>query len=173
MKKKLSVLALLAFMFALTSIAPAFAQGPKTGDIWICPSVSTDNPKGMWVIGGSGAYYILKPGTASHVWQGDPENPMDDILNPTHNLEEHASHVHDLAQVNAGQGLYHKLPSYPYLDTGDDMAVVLMHGSMFIEREFDIVISPMSMIYVVPSDVASFDGMTLYANVPLKAAVFW
>jgi len=173
MKKILKILGLLTFAFVLLSITPAFAQpnGPKKGDLWICPSVSTNNKNGMWVIGGSGAYYIIKPGTASHVWQGDPDNPMDDILNPTQNLVEHAHHVHDLAQVNAWKGLYHKLGDY--LDTGDDMAVVLMHGSMFIKNEFGIDISPMSMIKVRPSDTPSFDGMTLYANVPLKAAVFW
>lgn len=164
MKKILSIFALLSFAFVLTSITPAFA-GPKTGEIWICPSVSTKNPNGMWVIGGSGAYYIIKPGTASPKW------PM--ILNPTQNLEKHAAHVEDQAQIRAGWGLYHDLPSYPYLDTGDGMAVVLDDGSEFVNNEFGIWIDPMSMIHVVPSDVPSFDGMTLYANVPLKAAVFW
>ena len=168
MKKILSLSALLSFAFVLMFVTPAFAQpnGPKTGEIWICPSVSTNNPNGMWVIGAHGAYYIIKPGTHSPKW------PM--ILNPTGNLEEHASHVEDLAQVNAGWGLYHKLPSYPYLDTGDDMAVVLEDGVEFIE-EFGIEIDPMTMIHVVPSDTPWYDedAMTLYANVPLASAVFW
>lgn len=170
MKKTLSIFALLSFAFVLTFVTPAFAQpnGPETGDIWICPSVSTNNPNGMWVIGGSGAYYIIKPGTASHKWP--------DILNPTGNLEMHAAHVEDLAQVNAGWGLYHKHPSYPYLTaTGDVYAVVLDDGAEFIYDEFGIEIAPMTMIHVVPSDDAWYDedAMTLYANIPLKAAVFW
>lgn len=146
---------------------PPEGKGPKTGDIWICPSVSTHNPNGMWVIGGSGAYYIIKPGTASSKWP--------DILNPTGNLEKHAAHVEDLAQVPAGWGLYHELPSYPYLDTGDGYVVVLEDGSEFIETEFGISIDPMTMIHVVPWDTPWYDEdtMTLHANVPLKAAVFW
>jgi hypothetical protein len=121
MRKVLSVFALLSFAIILMSIAPALAQeGPKTGDIWICPSVSTHNPHGMWVVGTHGAYYILKPGTASPKWP--------DILNPTANLDLHASHVEDLAQVSAGWGLYKDLPTYPYFE-GD--AMVLPDGAVW------------------------------------------
>jgi hypothetical protein len=145
----------------------AAGGGPKTGEIWICPSVSTNNPNGMWVIGGSGAYYINKPGTASHKW------PM--ILNPTENLEKHAAHVEDQAQIRAGWGLYKDLPSYPNLATGDGMAMVLDDGAEFLFDEFGIDIDAGTMIHVVPSEDAWYDAgtMTLYANVPLKASVFW
>ena len=97
------------------------------------------------------------------------------ILNPTGDLEQHAAHVEDQAQIPAGWGLYHDLPSYPYLDTGDGMAVVLHHGAKLIYDQFGFEIDPMTMIHVVPSDVVSYDEatMTLYANVLLKAAVFW
>lgn len=163
-----AISAALLVTVAVTVIAgPPDGRGPKTGEIWICPSVSTNNPNGMWVVGGHGAYYILKPGTASPNW------PM--ILNPTGNLEMHAAHVEDVAQIRAGWGLYKDLPSYPYLDTGDGMAVVLDDGAEFISDEFGIDIAPMTMIHVVPSETPSYDegSMTLMANLPLKSAVFW
>ncbi len=141
-------------------------QGPKTGEIRICPSVSSNNPNGMWVMGHSGAYCIIKPGTSSPKW------PM--ILDPTYNLQVHASHVQDQAQKPAVCGLYHKLPSYPYLDTGGNMAVVLHHGAQFIYDEFGIKIDPITMIKVIPPETPSYDQgtMTLHANMPLESAVF-
>lgn len=159
--------ALLATVAGTVAAGPPDGRGPKTGEIWICPSVSTNNPNGMWVVGGHGAYYILKPGTASPNW------PM--ILNPTGNLEMHAAHVEHMAQIPAGWGLYKDLPSYPYLETGEGMAVVLDDGAEFILDEFGIDIAPMTMIHVVPSDTPSYDAgsMTLMANLPLKSAVFW
>ncbi len=118
MKKIQSLFALLLFAFFLTFVTPSFAQeGPKTGEIWICPSVSTNNPNGVWVVGHSGAYYILKPGTASPKW------PM--ILNPTENLEEHAAHVEHKAQHAAAWGLYKDFPTYPYFE---GIAMVLPEG---------------------------------------------
>ena len=53
------------------------------------------------------------------------------------------------------------------------MAVVLDDGAELLFDVFGIVIAPMTMIHVVPSDIVSFDGTTLYANVLLEAAVFW
>ena len=109
MAKRLLRLALSGSILSVLLIGTTgtvFAGGPKTGEIWICPSVSTNNPNGMWVIGAHGAYYILKPGTASPNWPN--------ILNPTHNLEKHAPHVEDLAQVPAGWGLYKDFATYPY-----------------------------------------------------------
>ena len=128
MKKALVALAItgvfmaLIFLSALGNVtveAKKDDSGPKTGEIWICPSTSLHNSKGMWVIGAHGAYYILKPGTASPNW------PM--ILNPTGGLEKHAAHVEDKAQIPAGWALYKDFPTYPYyagtamvLDDGAD-----------------------------------------------------
>lgn len=166
MKKILTYIMALGLFasFAAVGAVAAEPQGPETSDIWICPSVSTDNPNGMWVIGGHGAYYIIKPGTSSPNW------PM--ILNPTGNLEEHASHVEHKAQHAAYKGLYRDLT---YLDTGDGIAVVLDDGVEFLYEHFGITIDPMTMVHVVPSDDAWYDetAMTLYANLPLKTAVFW
>lgn len=128
MRKTIATTALVGAVLSLLLIGSVLAEGngPKTGEIWICPSVSTNNPNGMWVVGGHGAYYILKPGTASHIWQGDPNNPMDDILNPTENLGNHAPHVEDLAQIPAGWALYKDV--YPD-GIFQGMAMVLPDGA--------------------------------------------
>lgn len=145
MKKTLSIFALLSFAFVLTSISPALAEeGSKTGEIWICPSVSTNNPNGMWVVGHHGAYYIIKPGTASPKW------PM--ILKPTENLEEHAARVEHLAQIPAGWGLYTDFPTYPYFE---GWAMVLPEGS----ETFGL------------SEGIQF--ISASEEIPLAAAVFW
>lgn len=39
----------------------ASAATPTTQEYFICPSVSTHNARGTWVIGGHGAYYVLVP----------------------------------------------------------------------------------------------------------------
>lgn len=145
MKKILNILTFLSLMSVLAFIAPAFAQeGPKTGDIWICPAVSTNNSKGMWVVGHHGAYYILKPGTASPNW------PM--ILNPTENLEKHATHVEHEAQIPAGWGLYKDLSTYPYFE---GVAMVLPEGAEMFGLD-------PGMQYISSSQ-----------EIPLASAVFW
>lgn len=133
------------------------AADPPDDEPFVCPSVSPNNPNGMWVIGGHGAYYIILP-TKGH----------DGVSKIYVKIPEH---VEDQAQVRAAYGLYHKLPSYPYFE---GMTMVLHpDGKDFIWDEFGIDIGDAMMIYVVPSDTPSWDGMTLYANVPLFAAVFW
>jgi hypothetical protein len=98
----------------------------------------------MWVVGTHGAYYILKPGTTSPKWP--------DILNPTANLELHASHVEDLAQVSAGWGHYKDFPTYPYFE-GD--AMVLPDGA----AAWGLASGPQ---YIDASQ-----------EIPLASAVFW
>jgi len=133
------------------------AADPPDDKPFVCPSVSPNNPNGMWVIGGHGAYHIILP-TKGH----------DGVSKIYVKIPEH---VEDQAQTSAGWGLYHKVPSYPYFE-GDTM-VLHPDGKEFIWDEFEIDIGDAMMIYVVPSDTPSWDGMTLYANVPLFAAVFW
>jgi hypothetical protein len=144
MRKIFYILGLLSLTLIAISITPTFAQGPKTGDIWICPSVSTNNPHGMWVVGTHGAYYIIKPGTASPKWP--------DILNPTANLGLHAPHVEDQAQVTAGWGHYKDFPTYPYFE-GD--AMVLPEGAIW---------------GLTPGIINS---ITADQEIPLASAVFW
>ncbi|MFQ6127138.1 MAG: hypothetical protein ACE5R6_21385 [Candidatus Heimdallarchaeota archaeon] len=148
MRKKFAtiVLGTMLSFIALGSFGIVVAEpnGPQTGEIWICPSVSTNNPNGMWVVGHHGAYYILKPGTASHKW------PM--ILNPTGNLEEHAARVEHLAQIPAGWGLYKDLPTYPYFE---GMAMVLPEGAAMFDLD------------------PGMQLISASQGIPLASAVFW
>ena len=143
------------------------AAGPPDhikSEMFICPSVSPNNPNGMWLIGGSGAYYVILPGTKSDNW-----NP----LNPFAAVENNPADVEGKAQVKAGKGLYGKLPTYPYFE-GEAM-VLDPDGVEFILDTFGIEVDP-GLINVVPSgEPYSYDELTntLYANVPLASAVFW
>lgn len=69
----------------------AHAAPPVTQEYFICPSVSTHNAHGTWVIGGHGAYYVLVPtqgATGSKVYLTVPTT------------------VFNQAQVPAGWALY-------------------------------------------------------------------
>lgn len=174
----LSIAVTLLLMVLSTSGSVAASPPDRIkGDMFICPSVSPNNPNGKWVIGGSGAYYVNFPGTASPNW------PM--FLNPFKAVEENPADVEGQAQRKAGWGLYHRLQSYPYLYTMEvgKMAMVLDDGFEYVFDEFginltDYGLSPMPMppmIHVTPSATPSFNNitMTLYANVTLASAVFW
>jgi len=80
--------------------------------LMICPTVSTKNPNGMWVVGTHGVYYVLMPenGENEHI---HVEVPV---------------FVENLAQIPAGWGLYKDLPTYPYFE---GMAMVLPEGSVW------------------------------------------
>ena len=148
---------ILALLLAIAVPGIALAAPPDEENPFVCPSVNHNNPHGMWVIGAHGAYYVIVP-TRGH-----------DGVSKVH--VKIPDHVEDQAQTSAGWGLYHKLPSYPYFE-GDTM-VLHPDGKDFILDEFGIDIGGAMMIHVEPSDTPSWDGMTLYANVPLFAAAFW
>ena len=83
----------------LVLVGPAIAQAaPERQTYFICPSVSTNNAKGMWVIGAHGAYYVLIP----------TEGAGGDKVYLTVPVA-----VADKAQIPAGWALYKSLPSYP------------------------------------------------------------
>lgn len=149
---------ILALLLAIA--LPGFAlAAPPDDEPFVCPSVNPNNPNGMWVIGGHGAYYIILP-TKGH----DGVSKI---------YVKIPGHVEDQAQVRAAYGLYHKLPSYPYFE---GMTMVLHpNGKDFILDEFGINIGKAMMITVIMDDTPSWDEdtMTLSANVPLFAAVFW
>jgi hypothetical protein len=76
------------------------AAAPVTETFFICPSVSTHNAHGMWVMGAHGAYYVLVPtkggaNGGSKVYLTVPVS------------------VPDTAQIPAGWALYKDLPTYP------------------------------------------------------------
>lgn len=88
MKKTLSVFAILFVTFTLT-VPTVLAAPPEhvTGDMFLCPSVSPNNSNGIWVIGGTGAYYITFPGLSSPNWN------MPDNLNPFAAVEDNPADV--------------------------------------------------------------------------------
>ncbi len=95
-------LPLMVLVIAVIALAPsvALAGAPTTQTYFVCPSVSTHNDHGMWVIGKHGAYYVNIPiqggaNTGSKVYLTIPVQ------------------VASLAQVPAGWGLYKDYPSYP------------------------------------------------------------
>jgi hypothetical protein len=71
-----------------------------TETYFICPSVSTHNDHGMWVIGHHGAYYVHIPTQG-----GTNANSKVYLTVPVT--------VASLAQIPAGWGLYKDYPSYP------------------------------------------------------------
>lgn len=73
----------------------------------------------MWVIGGSGVYYVNFPGIPSPNWVGTMEGIIADgvpggNLNPFAAVEDNPADVEGKAQVKAGKGLYNKLGAVPY-----------------------------------------------------------
>ncbi|MDW7777098.1 MAG: hypothetical protein SCH39_12310 [Methanosarcinales archaeon] len=173
MKKILETIVMVGtILMVLGTMQTAAAIPPDsvTGEMFMCPSVSINNPGGMWVIGGHGAYYIILPASNSPNW-----NTMEH-LNPFAAVENNPADVEGKAQVNAGKGLYGKFPTYPYFQ---GMAMVLdPDGVDFIKNTFNVDVSPGAII-INPSDVVSYTQaeeetpQILNANVPLFSAAFW
>ena len=108
--KALSIGVLLTLMLVAMLPGTALADAPSKETYFICPSVSTHNPNGMWVIGTHGGYYVLVPNqgnTGSKVYLTVPVQ------------------VPSLAQIPAGWALYNSLPSYPNFE---GMAGLLQEG---------------------------------------------
>lgn len=103
---------LIASLLAVAVPSIAKADAPEKETYFICPSVGTHNPNGMWVIGTHGAYYVLVP------TQGGANNGSKVYLTIPVS-------VPDLAQVPAGWALYKDLPTYPNFE---GMAVLLAEG---------------------------------------------
>jgi hypothetical protein len=98
----------------LSLIAPSVvnAKAPDKEEFFICPSVSTHNQNGMWVMGAHGAYYVLVPAKG-----GANENSKVFLTVPIS--------VPDKAQVPAGWALYKDVETYPNFE---GMVVLLGEG---------------------------------------------
>jgi len=98
----------------LSLIAPSVvkAKAPDREEFFICPSVSTNNQNGMWVMGAHGAYYVLVPTKG-----GANENSKVFLTVPVS--------VPDKAQVPAGWALYKDVETYPNFE---GMIVLLSEG---------------------------------------------
>ncbi len=168
MKKILETIVLVVAILMVLGTFQSVAAGPPEhvkSDMFLCPSVSTNNPNSMWVIGAHGAYNIILPASKSHNW-----NTMAH-LNPFAAVENNPADVEGKAQVKAGKGLYGKFPSYPYFE---GMAMVLdPDGVDYIKYEFGLIVPPGPIMVELYGGTPYYVGGTLHANVPLASAVFW
>jgi len=178
MKKILETIVLVVAILMVLGTFQSVAAGPPEhvkSDMFLCPSVSTNNPNSMWVIGAHGAYNIILPASKSHNW-----NTMAH-LNPFAAVENNPADVEAQAQVKAGKGLYGKLGDYFDSSVSGEIMVLPDDGTGFLEDLLGMDPGDLDdlggeMIYVVLSDEPySYDEVThtLYANVPLKSAAFW
>ena len=169
--RSMLIVGLLASVFAFAIPTAALAAPPEKEEFFICPSVSTHNPNGMWVMGTHGAYYVLVPtkggaNAGSKVFLTVPIS------------------VPDRAQVPAGWALYKDLATYPNFE---GMVVLLgegidtwLNGGLADWEEFDMakVINNGDGTYTVmnmgsmmnPSDKGS---VTIVQPVPLASAAIW
>ena len=143
--------------------APAHAGPPATQTYFICPSVSLNNPNGMWVVGQHGGYYVHVPtkggaNAGSKVYLTIPVK------------------VFDLAQIPAGWALYNSLPSYPNFV---GMAGVLQEGldtwlgSPAGWREGDMIqVSGSGSSYTV-MNLTRGGSVSISHPIPLASGVIW
>lgn len=178
MKKISKTIVLVGAILVVLGTFQSVAAGPPDhikSEMFICPSVSINNPNSMWVIGAHGAYNIILPASKSPNWN------TDDHLNPFKAVEDNPADVEGQAQVKAGRGLYGKLGDYFDSSVSGKIMVLPDDGTGFLEVLLGLESGDLDdlggmMITVVPSvEPYSYDEdtHTLYANVPFKSAVFW
>lgn len=168
--KRLMLGVVMAAMLLMALPALAAAAPPTADDgPFVCPSVSLNNPHGMWVVGAHGAYFVLVPtrgSTNAKVFVKDPKN-MD-------------------AQTTAGWGLYKTYPSYPdYVTQAGDMgAMLLSEGLAWFGSPAGWGEGDMLMIHDNGDGTFAVHNMgmmgqmdkgtiTIGSPVPLWSAVFW
>ena len=165
------IIGLLASVFAFAIPSAALAAPPEKEEFFICPSVSTHNPNGMWVMGTHGAYYVLVP-TKGGVNAGSKVFLTVPISVP------------DRAQVPAGWALYKDLETYPNFE---GMVVLLgegidtwLNGGLVDWEEFDMakVINNGDGTYTVMNmgpmmDPIDKGSVIIEQPVPLASAAVW
>lgn len=156
----------------LSLVAPAavYAQAPDKQEFFICPSVSTHNQNGMWVMGAHGAYYVLVPTKG-----GANENSKVFLTVPVS--------VPDKAQVPAGWALYKDVETYPNFEgmivlLGEGISTFLGSPAGWEEEDMAKVINNGDGTYTVmnmgsmmnPSDKGF---VIIDSPIPLASAVIW
>jgi hypothetical protein len=149
----------------------AAPPGPDAGP-FVCPSVSLNNPNGMWVLGQHGAYYVNVPkrgSTGDKVYVKDGKN-----------ME---------AQTAARYGLYKDYPGYPLFSSQPgEMIGLLAEGLAWLPgapvnwMEGDVlsVMDNMDGTYTVMNMGSMMDmpmvpkGMLVIDEpIPVYSALFW
>ena len=172
--RRLAAVGLVAAALVPAAVSPVSAAQPATQTYFICPTVSTNNAQGHWVIGAHGAYYVNVPvqgSTGDHVY----------ITAPTQ--------VFAKAQIPAGWGLYKDLATFPNYETNavEHPAMILAEGvtrwlggsTAFHEGDMLTVAingDGTSTVTVVgsmmtPGDIGN--SLTIGGTIPLASGVIW
>lgn len=154
--------ALLALAVSVAGASPVFADPPPKQTFFVCPSVSTNNARGMWVIGTHGGYYVLIPQKGNNGGKVFLTVP---------------AQVASLAQIPAGWALYNALPSYPNFV---GMAMLLQEGidvwlgspAGWEEGDPANVMDNGDGTYTV-TNLRLFQSLTIDHPVPLASAAIW
>jgi hypothetical protein len=152
---------LAATVLAVPLAAPALADQPQTQTYFVCPSVGTNNPGGMWVIGFHGAYYVNIP----------TQGPTGDKVFLTVPVT-----VASLAQIPAGWGLYKDLPSYPnFVGTAMLLAEGIENwlGSPSGWNEGDMATAANGDGTYTVTDLTVNSTVTIDHPIPLESAAIW
>jgi hypothetical protein len=147
-----------------SSTASAAPAAPTKEAYFICPSVSTHNPNGMWVIGAHGGYYVNIPVKGG-------------INGPSRVYLTLPVQVANTAQIPAGWALYKDLASYPNFV---GMAGLLSEGigawlgspAGWTEGDGAVVMDNGDGTYNV-TDVRLGRTITLDHSIPLASAAVW
>jgi hypothetical protein len=156
----------LALGLAIATLAASgvSAAPPVTQTYFVCPSVSTHNANGMWVIGHHGGYYVLVPK------QGGANDGSKVFLTiPVQ--------VANLAEIPAGWALYNSLPSYPNFE---GMGMLLAEGidtwlgnpPGWAEGDVASIVNNGDGTYTVTNLTLS-NSITIDHPVPLASAAVW
>ena len=155
---------IIASLFALAAPNIAMADAPVKETFFICPSVSTHSPNGMWVVGTHGAYYVNIPAKG-----GANDGSKVYLTIPVW--------VPDLAQVPAGWGLYKDLPTFPNFE---GTTVLLAEGtetwlgspSGWEEGDMATVANNGDGTYTV-TNLRLGSSVTIGSPIPLASAAVW
>ncbi|MEJ2351041.1 MAG: hypothetical protein P8Y03_14750 [Anaerolineales bacterium] len=155
---------IIASLFALAAPNIAGADAPVKETFFICPSVSTHSPNGMWVVGTHGAYYVNIPtkggaNGGSKVFLTVPVS------------------VPDLAQVPAGWGLYKDLPTFPNFEgmallLGEGISTWLGSPAGWAEGDMAAVANNGDRTYTV-TNLTLGSSVTINSPIPLASAAVW
>ncbi len=153
----------IAFVLAI-SPHTVLADPPSTDTFFICPTVSTNNAQGMWVIGTHGGYYVLVPS------QGGANGGSKVYLTIPVT-------VTDLAQIPAGWGLYKDLPTYPNFEgtatlLAEGIATWLGSPSGWQEDDMATVVNNGNSTYIV-TNLTRGGSVIINHPIPLASAATW
>lgn len=169
MKRVLTSLAAASLMLsvfagAASAAAPAKSAAPARETFFICPSVSTHNDRGMWVMGAHGAYYVLVPtkggaNGGSKVFLTVPVS------------------VPNLAQIPAGWALYKDVPTYPNFEGGvgllaEGISTWLGSPAGWVEGDMAMVVNNGDGTYDVMNPRLG-ETVTIDQPIPLASAAIW